>query len=101
QAVWAVATAAGIAAVLRASEPVFLAIRLAGAAYLVLLGVQALRDAVRSRGTGSDPGVDRATPPGPVPGAPFRQGLLSNLGNPKMAVFFTTLLPQVASTFAS
>jgi threonine/homoserine/homoserine lactone efflux protein len=29
-----------------------------------------------------------------------RQGLLSNLGNPKMAVFFTSLLPQFASSFA-
>jgi threonine/homoserine/homoserine lactone efflux protein len=101
QAVWAVATAAGLAAVLRASGPVFLAIRLAGAAYLVLLGAQALRDAIRSRGTGGHPGADRATTRGPVPCAAFRQGLLSNLGNPKMAVFFTTLLPQFASAFAS
>jgi threonine/homoserine/homoserine lactone efflux protein len=29
----------------------------------------------------------------------YRQGLLSNLGNPKMAVFFTGLLPQFAGTF--
>ena len=40
QAVWAVATAAGVAAVLRASEPAFLALRIAGAAYLVCLGAQ-------------------------------------------------------------
>jgi len=99
QAVWAVATAAGLAAVLRASEPLFVAVRLAGAAYLVLLGVQALLGAFRGRGAGLLT-ADHATPRGPALGAGFRQGLLSNLGNAKMAVFFTTLLPQFASAFA-
>ncbi len=34
-----------------------------------------------------------------APGTAYRQGLLSNLGNPKMAIFFTSLLPQFASSF--
>jgi threonine/homoserine/homoserine lactone efflux protein len=88
QLVWALAASTGLAALLAASEPAFDALKLAGAAYLVVLGLQALRDAVR--------GTPRAreTEPGTAHG--FRQGLISNLGNPKMAVFFTGLLPQFA-----
>lgn len=96
QALWALATSAGLAALLVASEPVFLALRLAGAAYLVLLGGQALLAAVRRR----EPSHGRARASaagGLAPRTAFRQGVLSNLGNPKMAVFFTSLLPQFAS----
>jgi threonine/homoserine/homoserine lactone efflux protein len=89
QLVWALATSVGVAAVLRASEPAFLALRLAGAAYLLYLGGQALCSAVRRAGHSA-----------PIPSRPrgsaLRQGLISNLGNPKMAVFFTSLLPQFA-----
>src|SRR6476619_7718654 len=46
QAAWALAAAAGVTALLRASEPAFLALRIAGAAYLVWLGLLALRSAV-------------------------------------------------------
>jgi threonine/homoserine/homoserine lactone efflux protein len=88
QATWTLAASAGVAAVLRASEPAFLAIRLLGAAYLVYLGLQTLL----RRGAPLHAG-------GPSRRA-FRQGLLSNLGNPKMAVFFTSLLPQFADSFA-
>ena len=91
QAVWTVATSLGIAAVLVASEPAFRAVKLAGAAYLVYLGGQTLWRALRR-----DPAV--ATAPGRRRDAraAYRQGLLSNLGNPKMAAFFTSLLPQFA-----
>jgi threonine/homoserine/homoserine lactone efflux protein len=89
QACWTVATSAGLAALLTASERVFLALRLAGAAYLVYLGASTLLEAVRSRAHGTAMTVHAS--------APFRQGLLSNLGNPKMGVFFTSLLPQFAS----
>jgi threonine/homoserine/homoserine lactone efflux protein len=92
QAVWTLATSAGLAAVLVASEPAFVALKLIGAAYLVVLGVQALRDAFR-RGTRS---VRAPSSTRVAPGRAFRQGLLSNLGNPKMAVFFSSLLPQFA-----
>jgi len=85
QATWALATSAGIAAVLQKSEPAFVAVKLAGAAYLVFLGVQTLVPALRSRG---------ATPKEAPRGRPLRQGFVSNLGNPKMAIFFTSLLPQ-------
>jgi threonine/homoserine/homoserine lactone efflux protein len=90
QATWTLAASAGVVAVLRASEPAFTAVRLLGAAYLVYLGLQTLlrRGHVELRPEGSS---RRA----------FRQGLLSNLGNPKMAVFFTSLLPQFGSSFAA
>jgi threonine/homoserine/homoserine lactone efflux protein len=93
QAVWTIATSAGLAALLVAWEPVYEAIKLAGAAYLVLLGAQALKDAVRRRHAAQKPG-NRLLQSPRLPA--YRQGLLSNLGNPKMAVFFTSLLPQFA-----
>lgn len=91
--VWTIAAAAGLVAVLRASQPAFTARRLAGAAYLVFLGFQALVAALRRRSHGASA---RA-----VSGGSLRQGLLSNLANPKMVVFFTSLLPQFGDTFLS
>ena len=89
QAVWALATSVGLAALIVAFEPAFAALKLAGAAFLVYLGVHALLAAIR--GTQ----VERREGGGPLTsGIAFRQGVLSNLGNPKMAVFFTSLLPQ-------
>lgn len=93
QAVWTFAASAGVAALLVASEPAFVALRFAGAAYLVFLGVQALRAAFGRRG-GSEPPVRNGLSYGLPAAKAFRQGLISNLGNPKMAVFFTSLLPQ-------
>ena len=95
QAVWTVAAAAGLVAVLRASQPAFTALRLAGAAYLVFLGVQSLVAAARRR-SAHRPVVPRTTP-----GGSLRQGLVSNLANPKMVVFFTSLLPQFGDAFAT
>lgn len=86
---WGLATAFGVAAILAASTTVFTALKIAGGIYLVYLGVQTLRALRRN-----DP-IDRAE--GRTPGAPFRQGLVTNLLNPKLAVFFTTLLPQFIS----
>jgi threonine/homoserine/homoserine lactone efflux protein len=88
--VWVVAASAGVVALLRASEPVFQALKLAGAAYLAYLGVVSLVAAVARR-----PHDQRIRGSAPLePGRAFRQGLLSNLGNPKIAVFFASLLPQ-------
>jgi threonine/homoserine/homoserine lactone efflux protein len=96
QALWALASAAGVAALLQASEPAFLAIRVAGAAYLVWLGVQSLVAAFRGR---SGEQVHECTNlEGRVA---LRQGVVSNLGNPKMAVFFMSLLPQFGGSFGA
>lgn len=97
--IWTVAAALGIAAVVRESALAFSALKLLGAAYLVWLGVRALlaarrrsvHDASRSRGPNASVGARMG----------FRQGLLSNLGNPKIAVFFTGLLPQFVSSRSS
>ena len=97
QACWTVAASVGLAAVLVASEPVFVALKLAGAAYLVYLGLHALRQAFRP--VAETAGRTAGSPLAPA--RAFRQGLLSNLGNPKMAVFFTSLLPQFGSSFWS
>jgi threonine/homoserine/homoserine lactone efflux protein len=97
QAVWTVAASAGLVAVLGASEPVFRALRLAGAAYLVYLGAESLLTALRRReDAGSSKQQSVTRPDGVAPRRAARQGVLSNLGNPKMAVFFASLLPQLA-----
>jgi threonine/homoserine/homoserine lactone efflux protein len=107
--VWLAASAAGVVAVLRASAVVFTAVKLCGAAYLLILGVQAL---LAARRPAPDPGAaDGAVGDGPgsgrlrrrlrrrrpgrlLTGPPWRQGLLCNLLNPKIAVLFTSLIPQ-------
>ena len=89
--VWTLATGAGIAALLRASEPAFVALKLIGAGYLVFLGVQALWTALRKRGPRGGEAVARRPIP---PRVALRQGAITNLGNPKIAVFFTSFLPQ-------
>lgn len=95
QAIWTLAASIGLAAIVAASEPAYDAIRLVGAAYLVVLGGQTLLAALRGHAT-----VD-ALPGRALPArVALRQGLLSNLANPKMAVFFTSLLPQFAESFA-
>lgn len=93
QAVWASAASVGLVALLAASAPVFVAVRLAGAAYLMLLGAQALRGALWA-GSPARPARDDPAPRRLAPVVALRQGVLSALGNPKLAVFFTSLLPQ-------
>jgi threonine/homoserine/homoserine lactone efflux protein len=96
QLTWTVATSLGLAGLLVASEPAFAAVRWAGAAYLVFLGVRFLWAALRRPPGRHDSPAD--DPPRLIArlgaGRGFRQGLLSNLANPKMAAFFLSLLPQ-------
>jgi threonine/homoserine/homoserine lactone efflux protein len=94
QLIWTLAASIGIAALLVASEPAFQALKLAGAAYLIWLGVQTLWGVVRRR----SPEV-RAEHRAVSPRQAWRQGVLSNLGNPKSAAFFTSLLPQFGDSF--
>jgi threonine/homoserine/homoserine lactone efflux protein len=93
--IWALASAAGVAAVLAASETAYDTLRLVGAAYLVWLGVQSLLAARRHYREA--PAADAVAAPGGARRglrSPFRQGLLTNLFNPKIALFYTTFLPQ-------
>ena len=89
--VWAVVTALGIAGLLAASAVAFTAVKLVGAAYLVLLGVRALLAARRGEYDSAEQ-IRGARATGAL--AAFRQGLVTNLLNPKVAVFFVALLPQ-------
>jgi threonine/homoserine/homoserine lactone efflux protein len=92
-AVWTVASALGVASIVRASDTAFTALKLIGATYLVWLGVQALR-AARRGGSHPDP---ESAPRARLDGrGGFRQGLISDLANPKIGAFFTGLLPQFA-----
>ena len=92
-AVWALAAALGLAAVVRRSEAVFTAIKVCGAVYLGILGVQTLLSARRVE---AHPGPGTRPAPRLSRGVAFRQGMIGNLSNPKIAVLFTSLLPQFA-----
>jgi threonine/homoserine/homoserine lactone efflux protein len=92
-AVWTLASALGVASIVRASDTAFTVLKLIGAAYLVWLGIQALL-AARRGGHEADPESAGRTALDGRGG--FRQGLLSDLANPKIGAFFTGLLPQFA-----
>lgn len=89
-ALQAAAATLGLSALLAASQPAFTALKTAGAVYLVWLGAQALW---RARRRAQQPaGADQvAAGPG---WRSFRAGLLTNLLNPKIVVFYVTFLPQ-------
>jgi RhtB (resistance to homoserine/threonine) family protein len=90
-AVWTLAAAVGVASVVRASAVAFTVLKLVGALYLIWLGLQALRATRHSESGAQRPRADRPAM-GAVGG--FRQGFLSDLANPKIGIFFTSLLPQ-------
>lgn len=81
-----VAAAFGLSALLLASAKAFEVVKLAGASYLILLGVTAIIAA--RRGLDAPPTVAGGA------GAVFRQGVLTEALNPKTALFFLTFLPQ-------
>jgi threonine/homoserine/homoserine lactone efflux protein len=93
QVTWTICTSAGLIAVLLASDAVFTIVKLAGAAYLIYLGIRSL--ATMLSGGAGRPGH---APSRLDPRAAFRQGFVSNLSNVKMLAFFTSLLPQFAGS---
>ena len=84
---WGCFAAMGIAAVVATSAEAFTAVKLAGAVVLVVLGLQSLRG--------------HREPARPARGAPLRDGLVTSLANPKLAVFFVALFPQFVPAGAS
>ena len=94
QLIWTIAASVGLAGLLQASQPAFTALKMIGAAYLVFLGAQSLVAAVRGHPAHEE---QQSRPHQLSPSNAMRQGLISNLANPKMAVFFLSVLPQFAS----
>jgi threonine/homoserine/homoserine lactone efflux protein len=81
------AAALGLSAFLATSAWAFTAVKLAGAAYLIFLGIRALRHSAERMALPGQFKQDTAS-------AAFRQGVLTNVLNPKVALFFLAFLPQ-------
>jgi threonine/homoserine/homoserine lactone efflux protein len=96
QFLWTIAAAIGVATLLAAYPAAYVVLRALGAAYLVFLGCQSLSIAIRGKHPRMSPTT--AAIREPASALTFTaQGLLSNLGNPKSLLFFTSLLPQFAA----
>ena len=87
---WAGFAAVGIAAVVAASAEAFTALKLFGAVVLLIMGLRSLRGRRAAE-----------TVAAPAGGAPLRDGLVTSLANPKLAVFFAALFPQFVPDRAS
>jgi threonine/homoserine/homoserine lactone efflux protein len=88
--VWGVAAAVGASALLAASELAFTILKLAGAGYMVFLGIRLIVLSFR-KGIHELPALER---PGGSIRAAFLRGLLNNLLNPKVGVFYVATIPQ-------
>lgn len=100
---WAIVAAVGISALLLASTTAYTVVKIAGAIYMVWLGVGMILSAVRRRREepAADTGMIDATAVAEGardrsgrPLAFYRQGLLANLMNPKVGAFYVALIPQ-------
>jgi threonine/homoserine/homoserine lactone efflux protein len=94
--VHAVASALGLSAILRVSAVAFTAVKAVGAGYLIYLGVQTIRGA-GNKSIGPAEAGEESEPSGQdgkFLSRAFRQGLLTNVFNPKVALFYLTFLPQ-------
>lgn len=92
--IWGAASALGVSVILAQSAVAFAVLKYVGGAYLVYVGARALKDAL---GTGSTTTVTENTKEMKSSWQAFGQGLLTNLLNPKVAVFYLTFLPQFVS----
>jgi threonine/homoserine/homoserine lactone efflux protein len=86
---WAALAAVGLAAVVATSAEAFAVVKLVGAAILIVLGVKSLR----GKG-GPLAGLSSQAESQASPRASMRDGLLTGIANPKLAVFFAALFPQ-------
>ncbi len=89
----------GLAALLAASSTAFAIVKWVGAAYLVWLAIGMLRASGSAGDAAAAPAPERST--SPRLGRLFRQGVLTNVLNPKIAIFFLALLPQFIDTGAA
>src|SRR5271170_3156739 len=94
--VHATASALGLSAILRVSAVAYSVVKAVGAGYLIFLGIQTIRGAGRRLAAKVEDGLEAAGPAGnrELDFRSFRQGILTNVLNPKVAVFYLTFLPQ-------
>lgn len=90
---WAIAAGAGLAALVAASETAFVVLKVAGAAFLIYLGVKSIRAGWRLRDRDGVEAMPEPPDPGTSHGA-FFEGLVVQLANPKAAVFMFAFYPQ-------
>jgi threonine/homoserine/homoserine lactone efflux protein len=97
---WGLAAAVGVAALIAASDLAYTVLKVAGAAYLIWLGVSMIRATLGRRGQEPDPVTDMLEQ---VPSAPrrperlrrgFLRGFTTNMLNPKVGVFYLAMIPQ-------
>ena len=94
--VHATASALGLSAILRVSALAYAVVKTVGACYLIFLGIQTLRG-IRKRQSGESNGALATADPVAQRSLlvrSFRQGILTNVFNPKVAIFYLTFLPQ-------
>jgi threonine/homoserine/homoserine lactone efflux protein len=91
---WAVAGGAGLSVLLSANRVLFDVLHVVGGLVLVVLGVQAWRDARAGHSDALDTALTTVRPRGRTPGAAFRASLVSIAANPKAAVFAISFFPQ-------
>jgi threonine/homoserine/homoserine lactone efflux protein len=89
------AAALGLSAILAASATAFTAVKIIGAAYLIYVGISL----IRSKSSTPSVAVVSNGPPVPIRGI-FFQGFLTNVLNPKVALFFLAFLPQFVAADA-
>ncbi|MGW1679524.1 LysE family translocator [Saccharopolyspora sp. NPDC002376] len=91
--IWAIAAGAGLTALVAASETAYLVLRLAGAAFLIYLGIRSWIEIFRNRGS-----VEEVVPAEEAGSGSFAravgEGLLVQLANPKAAIFMFAFYPQ-------
>jgi threonine/homoserine/homoserine lactone efflux protein len=88
--IWGAAAAVGVSALLTASVVAYTVLRVAGAAYMLYLGVRMIRAAVKGGGVSAEIAGTAA----PTWWSTYGRGLLTNLLNPKIGAFYIAVLPQ-------
>lgn len=91
---WGLSSAAGLTAILAASAQAFRVVELVGAAYLLYLGLRGLRES-------TDPSSPAQREPRDRRARGFRAGLVSNILNPKVGLFFLAVMPQFIPAHAA
>jgi len=94
--IWGILSSLGVTALLTASHAAYDAIRMAGAAYLLWMGALMLWNSLRRRHGAAELHATEEEWTGPTAGlsSGWRRGMLTNLLNPKIGVFYVAVLPQ-------